>query len=55
MPTAAGGANDAMARIIGQAMSTLLKQTVIVDNKAGANGAIAQRSSSRAPRPTATR
>ena len=41
VPTAAGGANDAMARTIGQAMSVLLKQPVIVDNKAGGNGAIA--------------
>jgi tripartite-type tricarboxylate transporter receptor subunit TctC len=41
VPTAAGGANDAMARVIGQAMSAKLKQPVIVDNKAGANGAIA--------------
>src|SRR6476660_3433994 len=41
VPTAAGGANDAMARVIGQAMAAILKQPVIVDNKAGANGAIA--------------
>ena len=41
VPTSAGGANDAMARTIGQAMSIALKQTVIVENKAGANGAIA--------------
>ena len=41
VPTAAGGANDAMARTIGQAMSILLKQPIIVDNKAGGNGAIA--------------
>jgi tripartite-type tricarboxylate transporter receptor subunit TctC len=41
VPTAAGGANDAMARVIGQGMSAILKQPVIVDNKAGANGAIA--------------
>jgi tripartite-type tricarboxylate transporter receptor subunit TctC len=41
VPTAAGGANDAMARVIGQAMSAILKQPVIIDNKAGANGAIA--------------
>lgn len=41
VPTAAGGANDAMARVIGQAMSAALKQPVVVDNKAGANGAIA--------------
>nr|WP_287987226.1 tripartite tricarboxylate transporter substrate binding protein [Piscinibacter sp.] len=41
VPTAAGGGNDAMARTIGQKLSTLLGQTVIVDNRAGANGAIA--------------
>ncbi|MGA8785146.1 MAG: tripartite tricarboxylate transporter substrate binding protein, partial [Polaromonas sp.] len=41
VPTAAGGANDAMARILGQGLSTRLGQPVIVENKAGANGAIA--------------
>lgn len=41
VPTSAGGANDAMARVIGQGLSTLLKQTVIVENKAGANSSIA--------------
>lgn len=41
VPTAAGGGNDAMARVIGQAMSAKLKQPVIVENKAGANGSIA--------------
>lgn len=41
VPTAAGGANDAMARIIGQGLSTRLGKPVVVDNKAGANGAIA--------------
>jgi tripartite-type tricarboxylate transporter receptor subunit TctC len=41
VPTAAGGANDAMARIIGQGLSSRLGKPVIVDNKAGANGAIA--------------
>jgi len=41
VPTAAGGANDAMARVVGQAMSAILKQPVIVENKAGGNGAIA--------------
>jgi len=49
VPTAAGGANDAMARVIGQAMSAVLKQPVIVDNKAGANGAIASEFVMRAP------
>jgi tripartite-type tricarboxylate transporter receptor subunit TctC len=41
VPTSAGGANDAMARTVGQALSVALKQSVIVENKAGANGAIA--------------
>lgn len=41
VPTSAGGANDAIARTLGQALSVELKQNVIVENKAGANGAIA--------------
>lgn len=41
VPTSAGGANDAMARIIAQGLSAKLGQPVIVENKAGANGAIA--------------
>jgi tripartite-type tricarboxylate transporter receptor subunit TctC len=41
VPTSAGGANDAMARIIAQGLSARLGQPVIVENKAGANGAIA--------------
>lgn len=49
VPTAAGGANDAMARVLGQAMSTILKQPVIVENKAGANGAMASEFVMRAP------
>jgi hypothetical protein len=41
VPTAAGGGNDAMARTIAQKLGPLLGQTVINDNRAGANGAIA--------------
>jgi tripartite-type tricarboxylate transporter receptor subunit TctC len=41
VPTAAGGGNDAMARTIGQKLGVLLNRSVIVDNKAGANGALA--------------
>ncbi len=41
VPTAAGGANDAIARIIGQGLSARLGQPVIIDNKSGAGGAIA--------------
>lgn len=41
VPTAPGGGNDAMARILAQKMSASLGQSVIVENKPGANGAIA--------------
>ena len=41
VPTAPGGGNDAMARIMSQKLSLALGQPVIIDNKAGANGAIA--------------
>ncbi len=49
VPTAPGGGNDAMARIIAQKLGPLLGQTVVVDNKAGANGAIAAEYVARAP------
>ena len=49
VPTAAGGANDAMARIIGQGLSARLGKPVVVDNRAGANGAIASEYVARAP------
>jgi tripartite-type tricarboxylate transporter receptor subunit TctC len=41
VPTAAGGGNDAMARTVAQKLGPLLGQTIIIENKAGANGAIA--------------
>ena len=41
VPTAAGGGNDAMARTIGQKMSALMGRSVVVENKAGANGSLA--------------
>jgi len=41
VPTAAGGGNDAMARTIAAKLGPLLGQTIIVDNRAGANGSIA--------------
>ncbi len=41
VPTSAGGANDAMARILAQGLSAKLGQAVIVENKPGGNGAIA--------------
>jgi 2-methylaconitate cis-trans-isomerase PrpF/tripartite-type tricarboxylate transporter receptor subunit TctC len=41
VPTRAGGGNDTMARIIAAKLGPLLGQQVVVDNRAGANGAIA--------------
>jgi tripartite-type tricarboxylate transporter receptor subunit TctC len=47
VPTAAGGGNDAMARTIAQKLGPLLGQTIIVENRAGANGSIASESVAR--------
>lgn len=43
VPYPAGGPTDAIARIVGQALEESLKQKVIVENKAGASGAIGTR------------
>lgn len=41
VPYAAGGNSDAMARIVAQRLSETLGQTFIVENRVGANGALA--------------
>jgi len=41
IPTAAGGGPDTIGRAIGQALSESFGQTVVVDNRPGASGAIA--------------
>lgn len=41
VPTRAGGGNDTIARIIAAKLAPLLGQEVVVDNRAGANGAVA--------------
>jgi tripartite-type tricarboxylate transporter receptor subunit TctC len=41
VPTRAGGGNDTMARIIAARLGPLLGQEVLVDARAGANGAVA--------------
>ncbi|MCA0399441.1 MAG: tripartite tricarboxylate transporter substrate binding protein [Proteobacteria bacterium] len=43
VPYPAGGPTDAIARIVGQAIEESVKQKVIVENKAGASGAIGTR------------
>ena len=40
VPFPPGGPNDVIARVIGQRMSELLKQPVIVDNRGGAGGVL---------------
>jgi len=43
VPYAAGGGNDAMARIVADKMSRTLGQQIVVENRAGAGGTIATR------------
>lgn len=45
---AAGGPSDALARIVGQKLSELWKQPVVVENRTGASGTIAAAAVSRA-------
>ena len=49
VPTAPAGGNDSMARIVAQKLGERLKTAVIVENKAGANGAIGSESVAKAP------
>ena len=37
---ASGGTADLLGRVVGQALSTRLAQPVVIDNKAGAGGAL---------------
>src|SRR6201992_3310970 len=40
VPFPAGGSNDVVARFLGQKLSEICGQSVIIDNRAGANGNI---------------
>lgn len=43
VPYAAGGGNDAMARIVAERMSRALGQQIVIENRGGAGGSIATR------------
>jgi tripartite-type tricarboxylate transporter receptor subunit TctC len=49
VPFAPGGGVDTMARQVGQKMSELLKQTVVIDHRAGAGGNIGADAVAKAP------
>jgi tripartite-type tricarboxylate transporter receptor subunit TctC len=49
VPVPPGGASDAAARLIGQALARSMGQPVVVENKPGANGAIAAQAVHAAP------
>ena len=48
VPQAAGGANDAIARVVAQKLGEQLGQSVIVDNRPGAGGTLATAATARA-------
>lgn len=48
VPQAAGGANDAIARVLAQRLSEQLGQSVVVDNRPGAGGTLATAATARA-------
>jgi tripartite-type tricarboxylate transporter receptor subunit TctC len=48
VPYAAGGGNDAMARIVAERMSKRLGQQIVIENRGGAGGTIATRAVARA-------
>lgn len=49
VPTAAGGGSDIIIRPVAQKMGDSMKQTIVVDNRAGASGIIAVEIASKAP------
>lgn len=50
VPFSAGGTTDAVARMVGARMSEILDQPIVIDNRAGAGGAIGADAVAKAPR-----
>src|SRR5262245_56698426 len=48
VPYAAGGGNDAMARIVAEKMSKTLGQQIVIENRGGAGGTTVTRAVARA-------
>src|SRR5262245_30433550 len=48
VPYAAGGGNDAMARIVADHMGRTLGQQIVIENRGGAGGTIATRAAAKA-------
>src|SRR4030081_3470543 len=48
VPFPAGGPNDVIARVIGQRMSALIKQPVLIDNRGGQGGVLGKGRAGRA-------
>jgi tripartite-type tricarboxylate transporter receptor subunit TctC len=48
VPFSAGGTTDILARVVGQALSTELGQSIIIDNRPGAGGNIGGQAAARA-------
>lgn len=49
VPSPAGGGVDIFARVLGEQLAAALKQTVIIDNKAGASGLIGTKAAAQSP------
>ena len=48
VPFAAGSGTDSVARVIARRLSEVLKADIVIDNRAGANGAIGAAAAARA-------
>src|SRR4051812_45077551 len=49
VPFPPGGGVDALGRIVGEKLSTLIGQPVVIDNRAGAGGIVGVEAAARAP------